>query len=381
MKKHRVALFLNDMNAAGGIQRVAANMARDLQQDFETVILTAYSQDRGAVFSEPGVTVMSLDFPYFPGKFYPGWREMLVMGRKLRRFVAENGIDTVICFWFHLAVIGALALPRSVKKIGFEHIPFAAAPGGLLGWASLRRWSYPRLDAVVSLSHDDSAEFASVSRQAHVIPNYVSLPAPRDVEVREKMLLTVGHIVFRKGLDRLLWALKDPLLANPDWKLVIVGGGEGGHEEHWYIPYLHDLANLLRIGGQVELNPASSRIDDWYARAAVYVMGSRQEGFPMVLLEAKSHGLPIISYNCPTGPREIVRHDVDGFLIDNDLPSFAAAATALMRDASLRQRMSVAAIEDVRDRFLSTRVCARWRNLIDAIHENRQLVEVEAASR
>jgi glycosyltransferase involved in cell wall biosynthesis len=352
------------MNAAGGIQRAAANLVRDLRTEFDTLVVTVYAP-QDTVFRESEQVLKSLNLPYVHGKFYPRLWEALVIGWRLRRLVADENIDTVICIWYHVAVIAALALPRSVKKIGYEHIAFAAATGI---WARLRWWSYRRLDAVVSLTKEDHAQFAAISKRALVIPNYVPLPASRDPGKREKLLLAVGHIEYRKGLDRLLWALKEPLQANPDWKLVFVGGGDIGHSQQWYVAYLHALTRMLHLANRVELCAATHRIEEWYRRASIYVMGSRLEGLPMVLLEAKSHGLPVVSYDCPTGPKEIVRHGVDGFLIPNDLTAFAAAARALMDDDDLRQRMGEAAIEDIRLRFVASRICPQWRDLIAAVH-------------
>ncbi len=89
----------------------------------------------------------------------------------------------------------------------------------------------------------------------------------------------------------------------------------------------------------------------------------------MVLLEAKAHALPIVSFDCPTGPREIVRADVDGFLIQNDTSRFAHAAERLMVDPDLRQRMGTAGLEDFCARFSATRIVPRWYDLIERLHD------------
>ena len=364
-KKHKVALFLNDLNAMGGIQRVALNLARDLLADFDISIITVYSGQ--SVFDEPTLNYLTLDLPYYPGKFYPGRAERITIGLRLRRLIAEHEIDTVICFWFHLAIIGALALPKRVKKIGYEHIAFTGVTGR---WARLRSWIYPLLDAVVSLAQEDRIQFSRISRRAEVIPNYITSLNPSEFEEREKILLAVGHIEHRKGLDRLLWALKVPLLNHNDWRLVCVGGGGAGHHESEYVQYLDSLVGLLGLRDQVEFYPATTHIATWYRRASVMLLGSRLEGFPMVLLEAKSYGLPIISYNCPTGPKEIVRQGVDGFLPENT-DAFAEAAQALMEDDGLRRQMGTKALEDVSARFMADTICKRWRDLIMELHGDR----------
>ncbi|HUS10558.1 MAG TPA: glycosyltransferase, partial [Pyrinomonadaceae bacterium] len=105
----------------------------------------------------------------------------------------------------------------------------------------------------------------------------------------------------------------------------------------------------------------------WYQRASIMLMGSRLEGFPMVLLEAKSYGLPVVAFDCPTGPKEIVRHEIDGFLAKQP-DEFAAAVQLLIEDPDLRERMGKSAVEDVRSRFSVEQARDRWSDLIATIH-------------
>jgi glycosyltransferase involved in cell wall biosynthesis len=289
-------------------------------------------------------------------------------GWALRRFVAQNRIDTVLAFWYDWASVAAIALPRKVKKVGCEHISFFEATPKM---RQLRARTYWRLDAVVSLTEQDVPHLSSVSRSVHVIPNYSPATQVAPCETREKLLLTIGHLDSRKGIDRLLWGLKQTLLEHPDWKLVVVGGGEKGHVDWSYIYYLSALLQMLQLDGRVEFHPATGRIDDWYRRASIYVMGSRQEGLPMVLIEAKAHGLPIVSFDCPTGPREIVRPGLDGFLIENDSDAFGEAVSELMANPDLRRRMGEAARNDHQRRFSVDTVIGRWCSLIETLHRDQ----------
>lgn len=363
-RRRRVAVLINDMSASGGIQRVAANLVRDLRPRYDTMLLSVEPLD-SPVFHEPGLDFRSLDYKRGARSRRALLMEYVAVGRRLRRFVAREGVDTVLALWYDWASVAAFALPRGVKKIGCEHISyFEATPK--MRW--IRSKSYPRLDAVVCLTAEDLPRLAPISRSVHLIPNYVPPVPPHPAEGREPILLTVGHLDSRKGIDRLLWALKGPLLANPEWKLVVVGGGEKGHADWGYLDYVSVLLHLLQLDGRVEFHPATGRIDRWYGRASIYVMGSRREGLPMVLIEAKAHGLPIVSFDCPTGPREIVRPGLDGFLISGDGEAFADAAASLMTDAGLRRRMGEAAREDQRRRFSAEGVIGRWYELIEGLH-------------
>lgn len=370
MKQRRVAIFLNDMHVAGGIQRVAANLVRDLGQHYQTLLLTVEPL-REPVFQAPGLEFRSLDIQRRAVARVSYLLELARVGASLRRFVRDEGIDTLIAIWYDWAVVAALALPDTVKKIGCEHISYWEAARF---WQLMRRISYPRLDAVVGLTQEDLPLLANISRHAQVIPNAVPLSPPASMETREKILLTAGHLISRKGIDRLLWALKLPLHAHPDWKLVVLGGGEKGHVDWGYLDYVATLLKLLQLEGRVEFHPATRHIGDWYRRASVYVMGSRQEGLPLVLIEAKAHGLPIVSFDCPTGPKEIVRHQLDGFLIQDDSHEFGEAVASLMTDPGLWRRMSAAALADARARFSVEAVTHQWSELIEAIHRGQPLL-------
>ncbi len=373
--KRRVAVFINDMNYAGGIQRVAANLVRDLRPHYETMLLSVEPLKK-PVFYEPGLDFRSLNYRRSAYTRTTKALEFARAGLRLRRFVAQHRIDTVLAIWYDWASVAALVLPSSVKKIGCEHISYCEASRNM---ARMRSQSYRFLDAVVSLTAADLPLLARISRSACVIPNHVGAVEPRPVEQREKILLTVGHLDSRKGIDRLLWGVKQALLEHPDWRLVVVGGGEKGHVDWGYMDYVSVLLHVLGLGDRVEFHAATRRIDRWYQRAAVYVMASRREGLPMVLLEAKAYGLPIVSFDCPTGPAEIVRSGVDGFLIKDDSEEFAEAASALMGDVDLRRRMSRAALADFRERFSTESVIAKWCDLIEAVHRGdlrRGVVEI-----
>jgi amylovoran biosynthesis glycosyltransferase AmsD len=365
-KSRRIAVLINDMNSAGGIQRMAANLARDLQGRYDVMLLTVEPLDAPTLY-EPSSVFRSLDYRRNVRSRVSLLSDLFAVGLRLRQFVRKEKIDTVLAVWYDWASVAAFALPRSVKTVGWEHISYGEATRT---WGWIRARAYPRLDAVVSVSAEDCQPLGRLNRNVRQIPNYVLDVDRTPNPGREKILLTVGHLVPRKGVDRLLWALKQPLMDNPDWKLVVVGGGEKGHVDSGYLDLISTLVQLLQLQGRVEFHPARSDIDEWYRRASIYVMGSRREGLPMVLIEAKAHGLPIVSFDCPTGPKEIIRNGVDGALVADDSIEFGKAAGALMQDAELRRRMGAAAIEDVKERFLIGSVTPQWIDLIESLHRD-----------
>jgi amylovoran biosynthesis glycosyltransferase AmsD len=241
----RLAVLLNDMNASGGIQRVAVNLVRELSERYDARLLSVEPLHK-PVFHDPDLQLASLNCLRRAKGRLPYLAEMVSIGLALRRYVREQRIDIVLAIWYDFACITALALPRSVLKIGCEHIAYEEAPRF---WRAMRRLSYPRLDVVVGLTEADRPALAQLARTVRVIPNAAPLPSLSSNTQREKILLCVGHLITRKGLDRLLWALQKPLHDHPDWRLVFVGGGERGHTDWGYLDYLATLLKLLQLEG------------------------------------------------------------------------------------------------------------------------------------
>jgi glycosyltransferase involved in cell wall biosynthesis len=239
----------------------------------------------------------------------------------------------------------------------------------------LRRWSYGRLDAVVALTNQSAAWLAdnTAARRLHVIPNPVAWPMeaaspaipPDSVGLAgRRRLLAVGRLAPQKGFDLLIGAFAACARSFPEWELVIVGDGPSRAE-------LEAQIEALGLGDRVFLAGRAGNIGAWYERADAYVLSSRFEGMPNVLLEAMSHGLPVISFDCETGPRELIRHGIDGLLVPpQDPKALAEAMAALMGDGPLRLRLGTRAVE-TRQRHALETIEAQWVSFFLELHAER----------
>jgi len=119
---------------------------------------------------------------------------------------------------------------------------------------------------------------------------------------------------------------------------------------------------------RVHLPGQAGNVSNWYQRADLYVMSSRHEGFPNTLIEAMAYGCAVVSYDCDTGPRDIIRHGDDGLLVGpvGDVPALASTLDQLMLDDEARQRMGQKAI-DVRERYSVENVLRMWERVIDEV--------------
>jgi amylovoran biosynthesis glycosyltransferase AmsD len=361
----RLVLFMPDMQWMGGIQRVAVTMAGLLADDYEVTILTQDARTGPPVFDTPHASQASLDLaPRTPGlvsTLLTLWR----VSRALRSYCRANRVEIVCSFWGSLHLVTALALlGLPVRTVACEHLAYDSASAKV---ALLRRVLYRFHDAVVSLTEADRSRYEAIARRVAVIPNCTAPVPARPQSDKAPQLLTVGHLIHRKGLDRLLVALAEPLRRAPAWSLVVVGGGTKGHNDPAYLAEVSSLVESLGLSGRVRFHHATAQIEHFYREASLYVSGSRAEGLPMVMIEAKMAGVPCIAYDCPTGPAEIIRHGIDGFLIPDGGAEFGPAALRLMSDPALRQTMADAGRADAETRFSPPVIRQRWLDLLASL--------------
>ncbi|MOA12786.1 4-alpha-N-acetylgalactosaminyltransferase [compost metagenome] len=203
-----------------------------------------------------------------------------------------------------------------------------------------------------------------------VIPNPVHWPLPRAEPLLapatadgRKRLLAVGRLHADKGFDLLIQAFAALAPSHPDWDLVILGEG---HERG----ALQAQVDQAGLASRILMPGRAGNVGDWYDSADLYVLTSRFEGLSNTLLESMASGLAAVSFDCDTGPREIVRDGIDGVLVrpNGDVPALCKALSDVMENDARRQRMAQAAT-DVRDRFSAARVLQQWQELFDGVRK------------
>ena len=176
-----------------------------------------------------------------------------------------------------------------------------------------------------------------------------------------KRVVAVGKLVPQKGFDLLLKAWHKAIQHEQDWKLQIIGAGV---EEN----NLKSLCNSLGLDNSVEFVGKTNDVQSYYKNASIYVMSSRFEGFGFVLIEAKELGLPIVSFDCPYGPGEVVRDRIDGLLAKSEnIDDFCEKLLILMQDAELRKKYGQNALND--DRFEQETVLPKWEKVINGLFD------------
>ena len=216
-----------------------------------------------------------------------------------------------------------------------------------------------QLDKFIVLTEEDKASWTELSNVG-VIPDPLAFDITEVSPLKAKRVIAVGRYVYQKGFDLLLqaWAKIEKLF--PDWELAIYGMGDRSSYEN--------LAQQLDINmNRCHLNGSTQNIRKEYLESSLFVFSSRFEGFGMVLIEAMACGLPVVSFDCPCGPKDIVSHDEDGLLVPSgDIDKLANAMSQLMDSYELRHQMAKNAICNVR-RFQIDEIADRWQLLFEDV--------------
>lgn len=315
--KH-IGFLISNMNNSGGTERVTSIIANGLiANGFQVSILSLIGS--GEPFFKLRKEI-SVEYLYkVKPSFYKSYFDCSF---KIRSFVKTNYIDVLIvvdsiqCLFSSLALYGL-----NVKHICWEHFNFTVNDDGknIFGYKlqlrKLARIIASRVcDDVITLTEKDKKLWEMGLKSIQTNIKAISNPSPYEniknfPKLEHKTVVTVGRLTYQKSFDLLLEAWKKVYSIHPDWTLQIIGSGEDESN-------LKLQAKELGIDPVVQFIPVTSNIITYYENASFYCMSSRFEGLPMVLLEAQAFGLPIVSFDCNTGPSDLIDQGENGYLVE-----------------------------------------------------------------
>lgn len=383
----RITFVISSLGG-GGAERVVSNMASYwADKGWEITILTLFHGRRPLRYElHPQVTHRDLSSSTLLNNPRPDTQSLLALRDlfedltpseravflrditlivALRHALINTNPHLVISFIDITNISVLLALHRlKLPVVVSERCDPRQVSTGSEGWDRLRHRLYPHASYMVILDEQSSSFFSDeVRRRCRVIPNAAPTPqraAPREngaAHKTEKILLAMGRLDYEKGFDLLLHAFSGVARRRPEWSLHIWGEGP-------LRATLKALAHDLGLSERVKFPGFTRRPEHVMRGADLFVLTSRFEGFPNVLLESMACGLPVVSFDCPTGPSQIVRHGVDGLLVPPaDVEALSYSLDRLMGDAAERQRLASRAPE-VTERFSMQRVMGMWESLV-----------------
>ena len=362
----RITLVISSLGP-GGAERVISNMANHwAKKCWSVTLITLAGPDADFYLLERGVSRISLRVTGKSTGFFEAVLNNCRRVLALRRAIRSSQPDVVISFIDSVNILTLLATRfTAVPVIIAERIDPRWHHIGKV-WEVLRRLLYPKAAALVVQTQDlsDWAVDKVGYERVFVIPNSIALAANQTEKgggnFPQPFILAVGRLEVQKGFDLLLRSFANVSQQHPEWSLVILG--EGSERTA-----LEALAKSLGIEARVSLPGRHINPVAIMAQASTFVLSSRFEGFPNVLLEAMACGTPSISFDCASGPREIIRHGVDGLLVPpEDTGALADAMQDLMAHPERRERLAFRAHE-VAARFSVNRVLGMWEDLLNKI--------------
>ena len=369
MKKN-IVIVVSAMNL-GGAQRVVSILCDHWSKNgYDITLVVTFTGEKNLHYQvNKDVTLKYLtNSPFFPKNKVINliWKLF-----DLRKLIKDINPDVIISFLTRVNVGSALStigIKSSLIICERTWTPFATLSKNFY-------WMYRLLFRGVSkiiVQTEESKVWLSQnfpSSEVAVIPNPVVYPLPLHNERSvnpdnfilqpKKIILASGRLHRFKQFDLLIRAFSKIKDKFPDWDLVILGDGE---EKAALSRILLDLS----LGDRVHLLGSVGNIADWYKRADLFVLSSMAEGFPNVLLEAMTYGVPSISFDCDTGPRDMIRDGVNGILVDpkEKESGIVNALNMMINDEKLRLDIANNSVL-LRDKYSVSNIMKKWDNVLD----------------
>lgn len=361
---------------SGGMERVLANKANYLvEMGHDLTIITTDQKGRKPNFDlHPDIHQIDLGINYTDDLELGLLNRMQAYNQKqlqhrteLTTILTELRADIVISMFDHDATFLYKIQDGSRKVLEVHFSRFKRMQYGTRGLRNIINRIRMRQDLRVVKKYDrfvvlteEDLTYWNASTNIAVIPNAQTFYPERAAKLRNKHAVAVGRFDYQKGFDDMIqvWALV--VKRFPDWVLDIYGHG----------PLKEQLQAQIDEAGLQEhviLHPPVQDIMSVYLKSSLLLMTSRYEGLPMALLEAQACGLPMVSMACKCGPRDIIKHNRNGFLVpEGDLAEFAQKVCILLKDYKRREAMGKKARE-MSGKFGNDYIMQRWIHLFQSL--------------
>lgn len=359
----KIAFLIQDISTAGGTERTTCCLAEQLRlQGHEVSIVSAFKSEKNACYSADNVEICYLtEKPYTAQLGIVARLWLLVQAvSKVRKCAVMKDADWIICQKIAATVLAFMAGFRH-KSIAAEHFKYGMYTPFL---RRIRHRLYSRMRAVVTLTEKDKHLFVQEHlREVYCIPNMVSVTPMPYHGWDSNRIISVGRLTMQKGYDLLLQAVAKIADEMGDFYIDIYGDGEEREA-------LVSQCQRLNLTEKVHFRGYTTSIENEYANSAFYVMSSRFEGFPMVLLEAAACGLPIVSFDCPEGPAILLKNG-GGILVEKEnVNALSAAILTMIQNPEKRQQYREQ-LQHVIEPYSPQQIGKQWEELLTVFtHHN-----------
>lgn len=385
-----ILYLIPSLSNSGGMERVLTDKVNYLIKlgNYSITILTTDMKATESPFYELDVNIKVINLEIFFDSIFnlpllKKRKESKVLlemyERKLSKYILDNQVDICISMGAkELEFFSKLDVP--VVKIFESHFNptvrssfIAVHKGSSLFWRILgkyRDWQYlqqtKNLDQVVVLTKNAQIEWKKTHNNVCLINNpspFVTISDKIDF-TEYKRAIAIGRLEDQKGFDLLIESWRNVYSKYPNWKLDIFGEGSKKN-------LLQKKINENNLDQVITLKGTTRNVQQELLTSDFYVMSSRYEGLPMVLLESISNGLPIVSFDCPTGPAEIIENNDCGILVLNgNINDLSEKIISMIENVDLRKKMSTIAIEKSK-KYSIELIMRQWEQLFTEMLSNK----------
>lgn len=358
-------LFFIHAISGGGAERVLTLLCNELVERGYDVFLATNTYKPFVYHLSHKINVVQLhcsNYQKIPKFIRVPW--MYYKIRKISKSISPDLIISFINIFNARVILSTLGL--HIPVIASEHTSYQRKLSFL---ENIARFHIDKLASrVVILTQQDYVYLGKRMPNKIVIPNPTTF-LPFKSANKEDIILAIGRLDQWKikGFDILLNSWSNIHTSHPDWRLVIAGTGRKEN-----IDILNNMCHTLGVIDSVDFVGFINDIEQLMRRSAIFVLSSRNEGFPMVLIEAMSQKCACISTDCLTGPREIIENNRNGILIKvEDVQELSFALEKLITDSTLRNVLSNNAL-NVADKFSLSTIVDKWESLFYEVENNNK---------
>ena len=362
----KIAFTVTSLIRAGGIERVALMLAQGMINMGYHITIILLEGEKSFYPIPKHAQLIPLKLQREGGKYIYGIINNIHRIIMLRKAIINSNPDIVISFSTIpniLAIISLIGLKYKCIVNQQSDLRLGEIP---LPWIILSRLFYGKASKIVSVSKDIDSYFNWVSNSKKVVihnplvdtESIASDKIELKVDKNYNHIIAMGRLVRQKGFDLLLKAYSMIAKQYSDWNLIIIGDGI-------LKSVLMNEIESLNIKNRVNLLGNLKNPFPVLVQSQIFVLSSRWEPFGIALIEAMSLGMPVISYNCPGGPSEIINHEKNGLIVPNgNIKALALSIEKLILDDKFRKIIGQQAKLDVKDSFDFKIILQKWDNLI-----------------
>lgn len=357
----KIGIIIDDITKSAGTERAVTSLVNGLMKfypsEYQISILSVFSNSKTPIFFEidPKVEIIHLnkknDFNALTKVF---WYKALISD--LKSLNEKKNYQVLLgTTYIHNILLGFITKNSNTKSIGCEHEVYDYPPKLI---QQIRKIMYPKLDQLVVLNETEKQRY-TFSKRISIIPNSNPITTEKKADLNSRRIISVGRLTHQKGFDMLIEAAEIIHQKYPEWEFHIFGTGEDQQQ-------LNEEIQTKNLTETVFLRGLTQNIESEYLNSSMFVLTSRWESFGLVLIEAMTLGLPVVSFACD-GPKNIVKNQENGYLIPKEnVPQLAEGIEKLIENEDLRKKMGENSIV-LSESYNEKNIIPLWNQLVQSI--------------